>query len=75
VASERIREELLRLWKQPSMQETLLEMDQSGVLTVIFPEIEACRRTAIRYYGKGGVLLHSFQTVENLEWLLDRVAQ
>jgi putative nucleotidyltransferase with HDIG domain len=45
-------------------------MDRAGVLGQIFPEIEACRRTAVRYYGSGGVLKHSFETVDNLEWIL-----
>ena len=48
-------------------------MIRVGLLSMIFPEIEACRRTAVRYYGKGGVLKHSFETVENLEWLLDQI--
>ena len=48
-------------------------MDKVGLLSGIFPEIEACRRTAIRYYGKGGVLKHSLETVENMEWLLQQI--
>jgi poly(A) polymerase len=45
-------------------------MDRAGLLAKLFPEIEACRRTAVRYYGRGGVLEHSFETLENLEWIL-----
>jgi putative nucleotidyltransferase with HDIG domain len=70
VSAERIREELLRLWKQPGSSATLRRMDRVGLLSVIFPEVEASRRTAVRYYGKGGVLEHAFETVENLEWIL-----
>lgn len=70
VSSERIREELIRMWKQPEAGAVLRPMDRSGVLGQIFPEIEACRRTAVRYYGSGGVLKHSFETVDNLEWIL-----
>jgi poly(A) polymerase len=73
VAAERIREELLRMWKQPDMHAVLRQMDRVRLLSVIFPEVEACRRTALRYYGKGGVLKHSFETVENLEWILNAV--
>jgi tRNA nucleotidyltransferase/poly(A) polymerase len=73
-APERIREELLRLWKASHSAEALCQMDRAGVLTHIFPEMEACRRTAVRYYGAGGVLKHSLQTVENLEWILERQA-
>ncbi len=73
VSAERIREELLRLWKQPHAGAVLRLMDRSGLLTRIFPEIEPCRRSAVRYYGKGGVLEHSFETVENLEWIIQNI--
>ncbi len=73
VAAERIREELLKLWKQPRSGTALRLMDRVRLLANIFPEIEACRRTAIRYYGKGGVLKHSLETVENLEWILQLI--
>lgn len=70
VSAERIREELIRLWKQPKSGPVMRLMDQCGVLAHLFPEIEACRRTAVRYYGKGGVLRHSFETIDNLEWII-----
>ena len=73
VAFERIREEFLRLLRQSQAAAQLRAMDRCGLLPLIFPEIEACRRTAVRYYGKGGVLKHSFEAVENLEWLLNAV--
>ena len=73
VSAERIRDELLRLWKQPGSSASLRMMDRAGLLSVVFPEMEACRRTAVRYYGKGGVLTHSFETVENLEWILEYI--
>ncbi len=72
VAAERIREELLRFSKQPRTGGILRQMDRAGLLSILFPEIEACRRTAVRYYGTGGVLKHSFETVENLEWLIQQ---
>ncbi len=73
VSAERIREEFLRLWKQPHASVVLRLMDRVGLLTKIFPEIEPCRRAAVRYYGKGGVLKHSFETVENLEWIFQNI--
>lgn len=73
VAAERVREELLRLWKQPRSSVALRLMDRARLLSVIFPEMESCRRTAVRYYGAGGVLKHSLQTVENLEWIFQRL--
>ncbi len=73
VSAERIREELIRFWKHSGTASALRLMDKSGVLRVLFPEMEACRRTAVSYYGKGGVLRHSIDTVENLEWILGRI--
>ncbi len=72
VSAERIREELLRFWKQPATCQVLKLMDQTGLLSHVFPEMDACRRTAVRYYGTGGVLRHSVETVANLEWILTR---
>ncbi len=70
VSAERIREEMVRLWKQPHTGDVIRAMDRAGVLTLLFPEIEPCRRTAVRYYGTGGVLRHAFETVDNLEWII-----
>ncbi len=75
VAAERIREELLRLGKQRRTGHVLRAMDRARVLSMIFPEIEACRRTAVRFYGPGGVLKHSFETVENFEWIVERIME
>jgi len=74
VAAERIREEWLRLLMQPAAAATLKSMDQAGLLPVLFPDLETCRRVAVRYYGRGGVLKHSLQTVGNLEWIFERMA-
>lgn len=70
VAAERIRHELLVLFEQPKVSDTLRAMDSMGLLTQIFPDLEAGRRTAIRYYGKGGVLKHALATVEAFEHLV-----
>jgi poly(A) polymerase len=73
IAAERIREELLKLLSSTRAGETLAAMDKAGVLIEIFEDLEACRRTARSYYGTGGVLTHSLNTVRNLEWLLERL--
>jgi poly(A) polymerase len=73
VARERVREELLRLANQEGAAETIRAMDQSGLLTAIFPEIEAGRRVALAYYGKGGVVKHLLNSVQNVEWILRKV--
>src|SRR6185437_14637580 len=72
-AAERVREEFLRLLAQPRASSTLRQMDRLGILTDVFPEMEPCRRTAVRYYGKGGVFKHALHTVENLEWMFERM--
>jgi putative nucleotidyltransferase with HDIG domain len=48
-------------------------MDEAGLLTVIFPEVEPMRRTGRDYYGKGGVLTHSIAAVRSFERLLDEL--
>ena len=72
-ARGQVREELLKLLSQPQTTATLLEMDRVGLLTVIFPELEAGRRVGLAYYGKGGVVKHHLQSAANTEWLLDHL--
>jgi tRNA nucleotidyltransferase/poly(A) polymerase len=73
VARERLREELLRLLNQAHSAAAVEGMDKNGLLTVIFPELEAGRRVGLAYYGKGGVLKHHLDSVANLEWLMARL--
>ena len=73
IAAERIREELLKLLASPRAGVALGAMDKAGLLIEIFEDLEACRRTARSYYGPGGVLKHSLNTVSHLEWLLERL--
>lgn len=73
VAGERVREELLKLCAGEAAAATFTAMDGAGLLAELLPELEACRRTAISFYGKGGVLRHSLNSLANLEWLLARL--
>jgi poly(A) polymerase len=73
VARERVREEFLRFLSQPSSGLHLEHMDRSGLLTTLFPELEAGRRVGHVYYGKGGVIKHHLQSVANTDWLLERL--
>lgn len=75
VAAERIREEFLRLLSQKRCAVVLTTMDQQGFLTLLLPELEAGRHVGIAYYGRGGVVKHHLQSVNNLEWLLDHLDQ
>ncbi len=73
VARERVREELLKMFAQPSSGKQLWVMDKVGLLTTLLPDMEAGRRVGLRYYGKGGVIKHALQSVDNLEWILQQV--
>lgn len=69
-AGERIRQELLSLLIAPDFSHWLQPMDQSGLLTTLFPELERSRRCAVEYYGKGGVLRHLFDASARMDFLL-----
>jgi hypothetical protein len=75
VAAERVREEMLRLLAQPRAAKTLWALDRVGLLVLLFPDLEACRGLAEDYHGRGGVLRHLLETVENLEFLLESVGR
>jgi poly(A) polymerase len=70
VAGERVREELLRTLAVPRSKYWLEQMDGAGLLTAVFPELEPQRKCALVYYGKGGVLRHTLDVVDRMEYLL-----
>ena len=74
-AGERVHEELDRLFATSKAYENLRVMDQCGLLTALFPELEAQRTCAEVYYGKGGVLKHTLAVFQRMEYLLDHLAK
>jgi poly(A) polymerase len=72
-AAERVRDELYKVFCTPRAAQTLASMDRAGLLSVVFPEAEAMRKTAHAYYGKEGVLGHSIKAVASFEDLLTRL--
>ncbi|MHB2026892.1 MAG: CCA tRNA nucleotidyltransferase [Elusimicrobiota bacterium] len=72
-AAERISSEVCDLLDVQRSSRWLRIMDSSGVLTALFPELDPARRCAQVYYGRGGVLAHSLETVARLDFLLERL--
>lgn len=69
VAGERAREELLRLLAPPGAARYLRLMDELGLLTVLIPELIACRgvdQPPVHYWD---VFDHSLETVAAVEFL------
>ncbi len=70
VASERVRDELLRLLAVPYATPWLRAMDDAGVLTQVIPELEAgrtCDQPIVHFLP---VLAHQLEAVAAVEWLL-----
>ncbi len=72
-AGERIQEELVRLFATSKAFENIMLMDACGLLTAVFPALEAQRACAEVYYGKGGVLTHTLNAFRRMEYLLDHL--
>ncbi len=73
-AGERVREELERMFAVPGVMYTfLLQMDACGLLTALFPLLEDQRGCAEVYYGKGGVLKHTFLVCKRMDYLLENL--
>ena len=72
-AGERVREELERLFATDRAYENLVLMDQCGLLTALFPELEPQRTCAEVYYGRGGVLKHTLEVFRREEYLLSHL--
>jgi tRNA nucleotidyltransferase/poly(A) polymerase len=69
-AAERVAAELLMLLAVPGASSWLARMDEQGLLTAIFPELEPSRRCAEDYYGPGGVLKHTLEVCARVDFLL-----
>jgi poly(A) polymerase len=72
-AGERRHEELTRLFNTKKSYRFLVQMDELGLLTALFPELEAQRACAEVYYGKGGVLKHTLAVCNRMEYLLNHL--
>ncbi len=73
-AGERIRHEFLGILSSLGSAPWLKCMDETGLLTQVFPELEASRKCAEVYYGKGGALKHSIEVVERMDYLIPNLA-
>jgi len=71
VAPERIREEVLKFFSNSSSYVYLKQMEQCGLLDILFPEAKSLRKTGKAYYGAGGVLKHSLDSVNQLEQVIN----
>ncbi|MBI3550496.1 MAG: HD domain-containing protein [Elusimicrobia bacterium] len=69
-AGERVRQELMALLSVSPCHVWLRRMDETGLLTALFPDLEASRRCATVYYGEGGVLRHTLDCVERMDTIL-----
>ncbi|MDE2491306.1 MAG: HD domain-containing protein [Elusimicrobia bacterium] len=69
-AGERVQAELLGLLAVPGASAHLRRMDECGLLTSLFEDLEPSRRCAESYYGRGGVLKHSLDVCARVDFLL-----
>ena len=69
-APERVSAELTLLLAQPGCSLQVRRMDEAGVLTSLFKDLEASRQCAQCYYGRGGVLGHTLEVTARLDALL-----
>ena len=67
VAGERVTNELFALFAAPHAALHVRQLDQLGVVSVLFPEIEPCRATDQGPYHHLDVWAHSLETLAQLE--------
>lgn len=72
-AGERIREELLKLLCRDDSCHWIKKIHSSGLLFAIFPELAAQPACAEDYYGKGGVLKHTFSVLDRTDVFFARM--
>ncbi len=72
-APERVHDELRIILASGASASRAKELYAAGLLTAILPELEAQRTCAEVYYGKGGVLKHTFAVMERLDHLFENI--
>ncbi len=73
-AGERIQEELKRIFNCPRTRLRLEQLDEAGILTAVFPQLEEQKICAECYYGAGGVFEHTLRVTDRMEFLLSNLA-
>lgn len=73
-SAERVRDELMRLFKLPAASSALERLDAFGLLEIVLPELEALKGVAQSPPHRHDVWRHSLATVEVLEGILAIVA-
>ncbi len=68
-AGERVRSELMALLSVAPAHPWLRLMDKARLLSALLPELEKARTCALAYYGSGGVLRHTLDVVERMDFL------
>jgi poly(A) polymerase len=75
VAGERIRDEFVAILDSGLAWETVVEMDRSGVLESLFPELSAMKGAEQNTYHHLDVWDHTLETIRGLEILVERVEE
>lgn len=70
VSSERIRDELFKIFDSPSAACYLAALDKLGIIKIIFPESEKMRRLGQGPYHHLDVWRHTLETVKQLDGLI-----
>lgn len=69
VAAERIREEILLLLDPSDSYPYFCQLDESGLVSELFSEVDPNRNCADQYYPGKGVWGHSLDSFKCLEWI------
>ncbi|MDD5121872.1 MAG: HD domain-containing protein [Dehalococcoidales bacterium] len=70
VAGERIREELLRIFRLPETGSVVLQLDKLGILNGIIPELAPCKTTQQPKEHHWDVFGHSVKCIDAVDYLL-----
>lgn len=68
VSAERIRDELNKMFDHPSRAESLWDLNKSGLLAVIMPEVDGLHgvQQSWKFYGEGNVFTHTWLAIKAL---------
>jgi poly(A) polymerase len=66
-AGERIRDEWIKLLEVPHSHHKVKQMDEYGLLTAIFPELEPLKQSPGNIHHRFDAFTHSLETFRHLE--------
>jgi tRNA nucleotidyltransferase/poly(A) polymerase len=73
IAGERLRDELFKIFAAPRSGFVVDLMNSTGLLGMLFPSLDQCKKIARAYYPRGGVLRHCIDSLHRMDLIIGEI--